>query len=232
MSVFTGAVHSGWGEIFLPFDEVLQKKGQARLILVENGRGSDGMGDWHSRPAGQVIKELGSGPQGLSDREAARRLEKAGPNLLTQPDPPSLIARILGQLKDPMILVLLAAAVLSLAASGGEDWLDGVIILIIVVVNGIISITQEDHAQQALEELRRMSSPTALTLREGERKRVAASALVPGDVILLEAGDQVPADARILECSRLQADESALTGESVPVEKEAREVLEIGRAHV
>ena len=225
MSVFTGAVHSGWGEIFLPFDEVLQKKGQARLILVENGRESDGMGDWHSRPAGQVIKELGSGPQGLSDREAARRLEKAGPNLLTQPDPPSLIARILGQLKDPMILVLLAAAVLSLAASGGEDWLDGVIILIIVVVNGIISITQEDHAQQALEELRRMSSPTALTLREGERKRVAASALVPGDVILLEAGDQVPADARILECSRLQADESALTGESVPVEKEAREVL-------
>ncbi len=183
------------------------------------------MGDWHSRPAGQVMKELDSGPQGLTNREAAHRLEKTGPNQLAQPAPPSLLVRILGQLKDPMILVLLTAAALSLAASGGEDWLDGVIILVIVVVNGIISITQEDHAQQALEELRRMSSPQANVLREGSARRVAAASLVPGDIILLEAGDQVPADARILECSRLQADESAMTGESLPVEKEARESL-------
>ena len=103
------------------------------------------MGDWHSRPAGQVMKELDSGPQGLTNREAAHRLEKTGPNQLAQPAPPSLLVRILGQLKDPMILVLLTAAALSLAASGGEDWLDGVIILVIVVVNGIISITQEDQ---------------------------------------------------------------------------------------
>ncbi len=179
------------------------------------------MGDWHSRPAAQVMKELTSRTQGLTEREAAQRLEKYGPNQLAQPEPPSLLIRVLGQLKDPMILVLLAAAAISLAASGGEDWLDGVIILVIVVVNGVISITQEDHAQQALEELRRMSSPKAGVLREGIPHRVAASALVPGDVILLEAGDQVPADARILECSRLQADESAMTGESVPVEKAA-----------
>ena len=183
------------------------------------------MGDWHSRRLAQVIKELGSRSQGLTEREAAQRLEKYGPNLLAQPEPPSLLIRILGQLKDPMILVLLAAAALSLLASGGEDWLDGVIILVIVVVNGIISITQEDHAQQALEELRRMSSPQANVLREGLPHKVAASALVPGDVILLEAGDQVPADARIMECSRLQADESAMTGESVPVEKQAAEAL-------
>ncbi|MCI8303910.1 MAG: calcium-translocating P-type ATPase, PMCA-type [Lawsonibacter sp.] len=183
------------------------------------------MGDWHSRPAAQVMKELDSRSQGLTQREAAQRLERFGPNQLAQPEPPALLLRILGQLKDPMILVLLAAAALSLAASGGEDWLDGVIILVIVVVNGVISITQEDHAQQALEELRRMSSPQAAVLRDGERRHIAASALVPGDVIVLEAGDQVPADARILECSRLQADESAMTGESVPVEKRAAEKL-------
>ena len=108
------------------------------------------------------------------------RLEKYGPNQLAQPDPPSLFLRVLGQLKDPMILVLLAAAAISLAASGGEDWLDGAIILVIVMVNGVISITQEDHAQQALEELQRMSSPQASVLREGRQKRVAAAALTPG----------------------------------------------------
>ena len=183
------------------------------------------MGDWHSRSVSQVMEEVDGRPGGLTQREAARRLEKYGPNQLAQPQPPGLLLRVLGRLKDPMILVLLGAAALSLLASGGEDWLDGVIILVIVVVNGVISITQEDHAQQALEELRRMSSPQAGVLRDGAPRKVAASALVPGDVIVLEAGDQVPADARILECSRLQADESAMTGESVPVEKRTEEFL-------
>ncbi len=183
------------------------------------------MSDWHSLRLSQVMKELDSRPGGLSEREAAQRLARYGPNRLPQPEPPGLLLRVLGQLKDPMILVLLAAAGLSLAASGGEDWLDGVIILVIVAVNAVISITQEDHAQQALEELRRMSSPQATVLREGAPRKIAAAGLVPGDVILLEAGDQVPADARILECSRLQADESAMTGESVPVEKEGVEAL-------
>ncbi len=183
------------------------------------------MDDWYSRPAGQVMRELDTGPEGLTRREAARRLEREGPNELESPRGPGLAVRLLGQLKDPMILVLLAAAGLSLAASGGEDWLDGVIILVIVAVNAVISITQEDHAQQALEELRRMSTPQARVRREGREEKIPAAQVVPGDVILLEAGDQVPADARILECSRLQADESALTGESVPAEKEARESL-------
>ena len=183
------------------------------------------MGEWHSKPVSQIMEELGSGPEGLTAREGARRLEREGPNQLEQPRGPSMLVRVLGQLKDPMILVLLGAAALSLAASGGEDWLDGAIILIIVLVNGIISITQEDHAQQALEELRRMSAPTAHVLRDGKRQTLPAASLVPGDVILLEAGDQVPADARVLACSRLQADESAMTGESVPVEKEPVEFL-------
>lgn len=183
------------------------------------------MSDWHSRPLEQVMKELDSRPSGLTERESAQRLERLGPNQLEPPRRPSMLARVLGQLKDPMILVLLGAAALSLVASGGEDWLDGAIILIIVLVNGVISITQEDHAQQALEELRRMSSPQAHVLREGRAKKISAAALVPGDVILLEAGDMVPADARVMECSRLQADESAMTGESVPVEKGAHDRL-------
>lgn len=180
---------------------------------------------WHSKQLTALMKELDSGPEGLSAKEAAQRLERAGPNRLESPGKPAMIARILAQLKDPMILVLLGAAGLSLAASRGEDWLDSVIILIIVVVNGVISITQEDHAQQALEELQRMTAPTARALRDGAAVRIPAADLVPGDVVLLEAGDQVPADARVLECSRLQADESAMTGESVPVEKENRDQL-------
>ena len=185
------------------------------------------MGEWHSRPMAQIWKELESSPGGLTQREAAHRLERLGPNELEAPEGPSLLRRILEQLKDPMILVLLGAAGLSLAASRGREWLDGLIILIIVVVNGVLSITQEDHAQQALEELRRMSSPNARALREGQVHTLPAAKLVPGDVILLEAGDQVPADARIVECSRLQADESAMTGESAPVEKAVRDALDL-----
>ena len=183
------------------------------------------MDDWYSRPASHIMKELESSWEGLAERAAKARLEDLGPNELAAPEGPGLLRRVLGQLKDPMILVLLGAAGLSLAASGGQDWLDGFIILVIVAVNAIISITQEDHAQQALEELRQMSAPKAKVLRDGTAKTIPARELVPGDVILLEAGDQVPADARILECSRLQADESAMTGESVPVEKQAREAL-------
>ena len=181
---------------------------------------------WHSMTARQVMEKLGSGPEGLSDGEAARRLERDGPNQLDPPRRPPLLLRLLGQFQDPMILVLLGAAGLSLAASGGRDWLDGAIILIIVAVNAVLSITQEDHAHQALEQLRDMSAPMALALRNGKERRLPAAALAVGDVILLQAGDQVPADARLLESTRLRADESAMTGESAPVEKSPREGLD------
>ena len=183
------------------------------------------MENWHSRPVQELFTRLESSPKGLTDREAAQRLIQHGPNELPEQKQPPLLLRLLAQLSDPMILVLLGAAGLSLVASRGQDWLDSVIILIIVAVNSILSITQEDHAQQALEELRRLSAPNAKVVRDGEEQTVPASKLVPGDVICLEAGDQVPADARILQCSRLQADESSLTGESVPVEKHAQEGL-------
>ena len=183
------------------------------------------MNRWHSETVAQLLQELDARPGGLSPHQAEERLRRYGPNELEPPRQEGLLGRILGQLKDPMILVLLGAAGVSLAASGGEDWLDAVIILVIVVVNGIISISQEDRAQQALEELRKLSSPQAAVLRGGKVTKIPAAQLVPGDVILLEAGDLVPADARILECSRLQADESPMTGESVPVEKAPSEPL-------
>ena len=114
------------------------------------------MKSWHSQPTAQLFLELESRPEGLTERQAAERLRRFGANELEPPKQAGLARRILEQLKDPMILVLLGAAGLSLAASGGREWLDAVIILVIVVVNGIISISQEDRAQQALEELRKL----------------------------------------------------------------------------
>ena len=178
------------------------------------------MGLWHTYGIKQVLSELKTDKaRGLSGPEAEVRLARYGPNRLEGGRRPGLLRRLLGQLKDPMVLVLLAAAGLSLWASGGEDWLDAAIILLIVVVNACISISQEDSAQRALAALRRMSAPMARAVRDGKLCRVEAECLVPGDIIHLEAGDLVPADGRILEAAGLQADESALTGESVPVSK-------------
>ena len=184
------------------------------------------MNNWHSMPQDRLFEELETRPQGLTAKQAKDRLDRYGPNQLPAPKQASLLARILAQVTDPMIVVLLAAAGLSLAVSGGKDWLDGAIILVIVVVNSVLSISQEDRAQQALEELQKLSSPMAQALRDGRQTRIQASELVPGDVICLEAGDLVPADARLLSSSRLQTDESAMTGESAPVEKDPDLVLD------
>ena len=158
------------------------------------------MDSWHSRPQADLFQELDARPGGLTRRLAEERLARYGPNQLEPPRRPGLLSRVMAQMKDPMILVLLGAAGLSLAASRGEDWLDAAIILVIVVVNNIISISQEDHAHRALEELRKMTSPHATALRGGAPVRVEAAELVPGDVILLEAGDLITAIRRIL-CS-------------------------------
>ena len=180
------------------------------------------MAQRHGQSAGQVLEELDtSRERGLSRQEAQRRQAQYGPNRLERAKGKRLPLRLLGQLTDPMILVLLAAAGLSLWAGGGEDWLDAAIILVIVVVNACISLSQEDSARRALEALERLSAPRARVVRDGEELRLDAAELVPGDLIRLEAGDLVPADARILECAGLEADESALTGESAPVPKGA-----------
>ena len=183
------------------------------------------MSQWYAKTGRQTLSELNVGRSGLTSRQAEERLEKYGPNKLAGTKKEPLWARFLGQMKDPMIIVLLAAAVLSLLSSGGEDWVEALIILVIVVVNACISISQEDSAEKALEALQKMSAPLAKVIRGGKQVRLETDALVPGDVIVLEAGDLVPADARILECANLKADESAMTGESVPVNKQADEVL-------
>ncbi len=178
------------------------------------------MDSWHSRPQADLFRNWtrgpGTDPAAGGGAAGPVRAESAG-----APRRPGLLSRVMAQMKDPMILVLLGGGGAVSVGQRGEDWLDAAIILVIVVVNNIISISQEDHAHRALEELRKMTSPHATALRGGAPVRVEAAELVPGDVILLEAGDLVPADARLLEAAGLRCDESAMTGESVPVEKAA-----------
>ncbi len=184
------------------------------------------MNAWHFLTPEQVLSQLEtSRNQGLSDSQVTRRTQEHGLNTLEQAKKRSMIARIFAQLKDPMIIVLLIAAILSLAASGFEEWADTVIILVIIIVNAVISISQEGNAERALEALRNMSAPLARVIRNGTLQRVDTCELVPGDIIHLEAGDLVPADARILDCHFLKADESAMTGESIPVSKQAIDSL-------
>ena len=173
----------------------------------------------------QVLDTLDTDPdQGLTQGEGARRLAGYGENKLEKAKPPGLFRQVLAQLRDPMILVLLAAA-LSFFAGGGQDWLDTAIILLIVVFNTVISVSQEDNARKALEALEKLAAPRARVLREGVERRLESTHLVPGDILLLEAGDYVPADGRILWAAGLQTDESAMTGESLPVHKRAGDGL-------
>ena len=184
------------------------------------------MASWHCKSQEELLSELKADPkQGLTTTEAKRRLEQYGENSLEAHESESMIIRFLKQMKDPMIVVLLAAAVISLIASGGHEWIESIIILLIVIVNGVIAVTQESNAEKALEALRKMSAPLAKVLRDGELQRVETNLLVPGDVVMLEAGDLVPADARLLTASNLMADEASMTGESVPVQKNANAAL-------
>ena len=174
----------------------------------------------------QVLDTLDTDPdQGLTQGEGARRLAGYGENKLEKAKSPGLFRQVLAQLRDPMILVLLAAAALSFFAGGGQDWLDTAIILLIVVFNTVISVSQEDNARKALEALEKLAAPRARVLREGVERRLESTHLVPGDILLLEAGDYVPADGRILWAAGLQTDESAMTGESLPVHKRAGDGL-------
>ena len=156
---------------------------------------------------------------GLSGQEATERLAVHGPNELKDRPRRSLIQRLLAQFADFLILVLLAAGVVS--AFLGE-WIDAGAILAIVIINAVLGIVQEGRAEKAIEALRKMAAPSARVLRDGTTYKVPAAALVPGDVVLVEAGDVVPADLRLVESVSLRIEEASLTGESVPVEKTPR----------
>ncbi len=160
---------------------------------------------------------------GLTPEEAAARLQKYGPNRLEGGKEKSVFQMILEQLKDFLVIILMIAAVISILL--GEE-LEGVIILAIVVLNTFLGVYQENKASNALKALKEMASPHAKVLRGGEVVEVASPDVVPGDIVILEAGDYVPADVRLIETVNLKIDEAALTGESVPAEKDAAAVLE------
>ena len=169
----------------------------------------------------RVIAELESNENGLSEAEAERRLAENGPNKLAAAKKDSIIKQFLKQLADPMIIILLAAAAISgvLAITQGESFADVIIILFVVVVNAVLGVYQENKAEKAIEALQEMSAATSEVLRGGKIVTVHSEELVVGDVVLLEAGDAVPADGRIIDNASLKIEEAALTGESVPVSK-------------
>ena len=168
-----------------------------------------------------VLAELDSSENGLSSAEAQKRLEAHGKNKLKEPAKESLIKRFFGQMADPMIIILLVAAAISgvLAVMQGESFADVIIILAVVVVNAVLGVYQENKAEKAIEALQEMSAATSKVLRDGKLVTIHSEELVPGDVILLEAGDAIPADGRLLTSASLKIEEAALTGESVPVLK-------------
>ena len=169
----------------------------------------------------KVLGELGSTKEGLSSAEAAKRLEVNGKNKLAAAKGKSIVRRFLEQLADPMIIILLVAALISgvLAVVENESFADVIIILAVVIVNAVLGVYQESKAEKAIEALQEMSAATSKVLRDGKVQIIHSEDLVVGDIILLEAGDAVPADARILENASLKVEEAALTGESVPVTK-------------
>ena len=189
--------------------------------------------EFYSCPQDEVVKDLATDAQkGLSEQEAQARRARYGENKLAEQKKKSMFVRFLEQFKDVMIIILLIAACVSFGVicyqvfvTGEEspiEFVEPALIIFIVVLNAIMGLVQESKAEKALEALKNMSAPHARVLRDGKEKFIQASELVPGDVIYLEAGDFVPADARLLTSSNLKSEESALTGESVPAEKDAR----------
>lgn len=183
--------------------------------------------NWHAMSFGEVEKVLGTSEEGLSDAEAAKRLAEYGKNTLRQKPPKSVWKMIWEQLTDVMVIILLIAAAFSLVMYFLEDegLAECIVILVVIALNATIGVVQEKKAANALEALKNMTAPTARVMREGEESVVPASELVPGDIVYLEDGCIVPADIRIIQDSNMKIQEAALTGESVPSEKDGPTVL-------
>ena len=184
---------------------------------------------WHNLTGEEALRRLHSdGRQGLSEVQAKERLARYGPNRLAAKKPKGLLRRFLAQFQDFMVLVLLAAAGVSFVISrirGDGDFIDSIIILAIVFVNALVGMIQESRAEKAIEALEKLSTPHANVVRGGKLRRVESDRLVPGDLVQLETGDLVPADIRILRSQSCRAEESALTGESLPAAKDGAAVV-------
>ncbi len=185
---------------------------------------------YHTKSAEEVLKELNtSSKKGLSNEQVAELQAKFGKNQLTEKKRKSNIQRFFDQFKDVMIIILIIAAIISFVIACVEgnpkEFFEPALILLIVIINAVMGMMQESKAEKALDALKNMSAPHARVIRNGEEMIIDASELVPGDIIKLEAGDFIPADARILESSSLKSEESPLTGESVPSEKDANDIV-------
>src|SRR4030043_542992 len=184
---------------------------------------------WHQKEIEDIIGELNSSPQGLSEDEVGKRLEKYGSNELKEKKKKTPFMMFLDQFKDFMILVLIAAAIVSGIVG---ELTDTIAIVVIVVLNAVIGVVQEYRAEKAIAALKKRAAPTATVIREGNPADISASELVPGDIVTLEAGKIVPADMRLIEAAQLKVEEAALTGESIPVEKHIKslhdEMLPLG----
>ena len=177
---------------------------------------------WYAKKLEEVYKIVNTSEKGLGDTEAAKRLKENGRNELRSKPPKTLLQMLKEQLLDPMVCILIVAAIISAVL---QEWTEASVIFSIVVLNAVIGIVQEKKAQSSLEALRNMSAPTARVLRQGEESVIPAAELVVGDIVLLRDGDMVPADLRLIDSANLKIQEASLTGESVPAEKNADAVL-------
>ncbi|MBS3760568.1 MAG: cation-transporting P-type ATPase [Halodesulfurarchaeum sp.] len=178
---------------------------------------------WYATPADETFSALATGEEGLSSEEADRRLSEYGTNDIQEAERASVLDLFLSQFRNPLIYLLVVAALLSLGTGfipGGEpSYTEAVFIVLIIAANGVFGFVQDYQATRSIEALRELATPAATVLRDGEKQSIDAEQLVPGDVISLEQGDAIPADARVLDAEELRTNESPLTGESTPVEK-------------
>ncbi|MGN1192401.1 MAG: cation-translocating P-type ATPase [Dorea sp.] len=177
---------------------------------------------WHAKSSKEVMRNLGTNEDGLSEREAEERLTYYGTNELQKRQKKSVVKMLLEQVTDVMVLILVGAAILSIILG---EWAEAIVIFTIIVVDAVIGVIQENKATNALEALKQMGAPTACVRRDGEETVIPASELVPGDIVLLEDGAIVPADIRLIQENRLAVQETSLTGESVPVEKDSEKIF-------
>jgi len=193
-------------------------------IKMEESPAASAAESWHSEPVEAVAKKFATRlEQGLTPEEAARRLAEFGSNELREAPRLPFWRLVLEQFSSFVVIILIVASVVS-ALLG--DYVEAAVIMAIVLLNAIIGVVQESRAEEALAALKKMAAPNALVLRGGSRVTIPSRELVPGDIVILEEGNYVPADVRLIESVNLRIEEAALTGESVPVDKSAQARLE------
>lgn len=188
---------------------------------------------WYTKELNQIFNELNARQGGLTEDEASKRLEKYGANNLKEKKKESLFIKFIKQFNDFMIIVLIIAAIISAIVAktnGSGDYIDSIIIIAIVIFNAIMGLIQEEKAEKSLEALKKMSAPNAKVRRNGKIREIEASKVVPGDIVMLEAGNYVPADCRLIDSYNLQIEESSLTGETLPTSKQADIILNANTA--